>query len=397
MEPEWHGHFTELVSFVTTNTCIRIDSETIDIPSDVRKQFYELFDLVRKSFVEEHFASQLVKGQTLCNAWAEVNASIEQSGFGPIEIHPELNWFMLNPIDGLKRQLYNALFSLLRSEIDLQTFGKQGHKLVSDAFDKFYRLGYMYWIQLALFTALQADKNYRVPVIDSVADVLMGEGHENPGDHLGNVPALEECTTVTFIQQPIVSFMAPRIILHSTKLQQLLGLCTDFVEPQWRTNELNNTLEWYNLPALLKAHNLEKPRPDYKMPIEFTRIMSDILVYTTHSSDDIRLVADYYHFLRPDLCLDVMEQPDWYEKGGLEIIKKRHSVMRPRRGTYILCLEQPQQAVIDELAPKQLVVPNARDQQENTMIVDHVQDLRLLHCGLDVQQLGMLVDILGVE
>jgi len=416
VKARWQECFTELVSFITANPGIRVEEGTV--PSDVREQFYGLFNCVRESYVEEKFALQLAKGRIMSNAWAEVNAGIKRAGFGPVEIPPELNWFMLNPLDGLRRSLYDLLFALIRGKIDILAFEQRGYKEVSEAFACYYRLGYIYWIQLALIVALQADKNYRVPVIDKTIDALMGEGHENPGDHLGKVPEMEECTNITFIQQAIVSFMVPRIVVHSTRMQKLLGLCTDFVEPQWRAGEVNSNLEWFNLSALLEEHKLEKPRPDYQMPIEFNQIMSDILVYAAHGGAEIGLVADRYNFLRPDWCLEIMECDDWYEKGELERIRKHHSVMKPRYGTYILCLEQPLQAAIDELAPKLQVIPDVvgilaaegkvdmpsesdllGDAEGTTLSpkngVEQIQDIHLLHCGFDSEMLDMMVEVMS--
>jgi len=409
VEYQWQKHHTELLSYIAANPSIVIEGDVVRIPGDVRERFYSIFNRIRQSFVEENYAPQLAMGKALSNAWAEIIASTEQTGFGPVDISANVNCFMLNPLDGLMRQLLGPANSLLRRKIDILGFEQQGHKEVSEAFESYYRLGYMYWVQLALIKALQIDKNYRVPVIDSSTEVAMGEGHETPGFHVDNVPELEERAKVSFIQHPTVSFMTSQVIVHSTKLKGLVGLCSDFVEPHWSSCGANNSLEWFDLPALLKEHKIDKPRPDYRDYIKFNRIMSDVLVYTTNNTNNIKLVADHYRFLRPDLCLEVMAQSDWYEKGKLEIVKKHHSVMQPRRGTYVICLEQPPQAAIDELMPKSQNVKDSTGAMDGSTQqadaagaelssserVEQVCDIHLVHVGLDASKLGTIVDAMS--
>ena len=157
---------------------------------------------------------------------------------------------------------------------------KQAKKLVTDAFSKSFREGYLYWVELSLVAELGGDKSYRVPAVDELMDNLMGEGHENVGQHMSSIPEAIEIRNISFLQHPVVSFMTPRIFMHSTSLDKLVALHSDYVEPQWTANRVSENAEWYDFISLRNEHDVSRLRPDLKLPIELGKILPDIMLYT---------------------------------------------------------------------------------------------------------------------
>lgn len=374
MVSQWKTRYIELTDFVKSNPSIKIGSSIVSIPLPVRREFYSIFDSVRKSFIEDNCAGYINLGTKLGIAYAKTDSAIvDKLGLEPVEIYQETQWFLNDPVDGLMRVLFDPLFQLLKGVIDLETFQNESPKLIENAFYNYLREDYLYLVQMALVAALGADKSYRTPVIDDISDNLMGEGHENVGQHTGDVPAPLEVSNISLVQRNVVSFVTPRIIIHSAELSRFIGLHSNFVEPQWTANNVNPNIEWLDFIALRNDYGVTKIRPDIKSPIEFGKILPDILIYSSAEVNNLALVADHKYIMRPDLSIEVMENPSWQQQGKLPVIKQHHSVMRPRLGTYIICLEP---APLDAIT------------------VEEYPDIHLINAGFDMEQLNILIDVL---
>jgi hypothetical protein len=156
---------------------------------------------------------------------------------------------------------------------------------------------------------------------------------------------------------------------------------------------------------------LEKIRPDQKILPDLAKIMPDIAVYTAEETEDIRLIADYRHIMRPHLAIEIMEESDWYDKGKLSSVKRHHSVMKPQFGTFIICREPPPQAAIDELAPKpaaaeqtsdstspvesQTTSPEIQLQNAPGPVPEPPLDIHILEVKYDKSRLEPLIDALN--
>jgi hypothetical protein len=314
-------------------------------------------------------------------------------------------------VDGLARYFSDDLFAVLKGELEAAQFEARGLKRVTPMFNDFFKEGYRRWTAAALLDRLDADKAFRVSAVDEIGDPLMGEGHENPGQRVDYVPEAQPATAMSFQQHPIISFVTPKALVWSAKLGLFAAIHSDFVEPFWTAREVSEKVEWLNFTALKTDHGVAKIRPDLKVTPSLSRILPDIVVYTSENIEDLVLVADHARIARPDLAVEVMEEADWFEKGGLAAVKLHHRLLKPRFGTYIVCREAPPQAAFDELAPKPPAPPEAASGEisaqagEGSKPVSEAQppvpasapevlDIHIIGAGYDASRLDAVISAL---
>jgi hypothetical protein len=353
MESSWKNTLAQLQAYVKANPGITIAPGIIILPEEVRPGFYSLFDRVENDFVRENFPGFIELGTSLSAAWAAVSqATVDSMKLESLGIAPALRWFLNNPVDGLSRYFSDDLFAILKGEIDPAEFETRNLRHVPPMFAAFFKQGYRRWVQTAILGRLGASKIMRVPAIDEIADPLMGEGHENPGQHVASLPEAVPASSISFEQHPIISFVVPKVLVWSEKAGRYVSMHSEFVEPYWKAREVSERVEWLNFTALKQAHGLAKARPDLKIPTDLARILPDVMFHTADELEDLIMVADHGRIARPDLAVEIMEEADWFEKGRLAAVKLHDKLLKPRYGTFIVCREAPPQAAFDELAPK---------------------------------------------
>ena len=393
METNWQTTLEQLKEYIRGNPGISIGKNMTVIPGEVRTEFYRLFDKIEADFVREYAPNKLSKSYELSAAWLATSKSLSsQLGLKSIVIAQNVMWFLNDPLDGLTRALSDPLFDVLKGESDSDAFIEKSRKLVDSAFAAYFNQGYRYWVQVSLLSLLDPDKNYRVPAIDEVQDGLIGEGHENPGQHVALVPEAEPSNDLLLRQHPVVTFVVPKALVWSRRLGKYTALHTEFVEPEWAAREKSREAEWLDYTTLKMDNGLAKLRADQKVLPDLTKIMPDIALYTSGEIYDVSLVADHGHLLKPAISVEVMEEPDWFEKGKLSRVKRHYSVMNPGLGTFVVCLDPPPQAALDELAPKP--APPADQAVAGPAPETHPEpplDIHIIWVGYDMSRLDPIV------
>ena len=388
----WQDTLEQLKDYIKKNPGISLGKNMVVIPGEVRTEFYRLFDKVEADFVRDYAPGPLKQGCELSAVWLEASRNFASKlGLQSIVIAQSVMWFLNDPLDGLTRALSDPLFMVLKGEMDNAAFAEQAKKLVDSNFSDYFNRGYKYWVEVSLLSLLDADKNYAVPALDEVADGLIGEGHENPGQHKALVPEAEESNRMFLLQHPVVSFVVPKALVRSKRLGHYVAMHSEFVEPQWTAREISRDAEWFDFTALKRDNGLTKLRPDQKQLADLTRILPDIALYVSADIYNVSLVADHSNIMRPALSVEVMEDPSWYEKGRLTTIKRHHSVMKPGLGTFIVCLAPPPQAAIDELAPKPPPSAQAGDAAKPETAPEPPLDIHIISAGLDKNRLEPVV------
>jgi len=413
MELTWQNTLAQLQEYIAHNPSISIGNNTVTLPGEVRPEFYRLFDKVETDFIKDNFSDLLERGAELSRAWADITKSVTgQLSLESIVVALSVKWFLNDPLDGLMRSLSNPLFEVLKGKSDMAKFEEDGKRLVSGAFTSYFKEGYRRWATLAVLSLLNPDKNYRVPAVDDIADPLMGEGHENPGQHVAIVPEAEQSNALSFQQQPIISFVVPKVMVWSPLLGRFVALHSEFVEPFWTAREISRNAEWLDFINLKRDNGLLKIRPDQKIFPDLTKMLPDVAIYTAEYLEDIALVADHRHMLRPYLSVEVMEEADWFEKGKLATIKRHHAAMNPRFGTFVICREPPPQAALDELAVKPValnqppavantqaeeekITPEAQGQSGPVTVPEPPPDIHIIGVGYDKSRLESLIEVLS--
>ncbi len=392
METTWQKTLEQLNEYVKNNPDISLGKNMVVIPAEVRNEFYRLFDKVEADFVKDYAPGQLKLGCELSSVWLEASRNlVSKLALQSIVIAPSVMWFLNDPLDGLTRALSDPLFKVLKGEIDSTAFEEQAKKLTDSGFSSYFREGYKYWIEVSLLSMLDPEKNYGVPAVDEVTDGLIGEGHENPGQHKALVPEAAESNRMFLLQHPVVTFVVPKALVRSKRLDSYVAMHSEFVEPQWTAREISRDAEWFDYTALKRDNGLTKLRPDQKQLTDLTRILPDIALYVSDDIYNVSLVADHGNIMRPALSVEVMDDPSWYEKGRLATIKRHHSVMKPRFGTFVVCLAPPPQTALDELEPKTSAIVEHDDANKTETTTTPPLDIHIVWAGFEGVRLETVV------
>jgi hypothetical protein len=340
MPATWQQTYEQLKAFIAAHPSIEISPSCVVITGDIRPEFYRLFDTIRVDFIKENFPGELAKGYELGRNWSEVSqAVIESMGIEEIEITAGVKWFMADPVNGLMRGLFDPLFDLLKDRTDLASFEKKARDVVAADFERFFREGYHRWASISLIKDLDGDKVYSVPAIDYNNNASEMEGDPSGGLREDSVPEAEETKRIVFEYAMICSYLVPRIIIHSRKLNRYVAFRADFYEAKWKARLLSENREWLNI----KAIEQELGRSD---------LWPNLAIYVADDLRDLFLVSDYHKVARPDVMVDFKEKENWYESEGLASIQRHYDALMPIMGAFLVSRVPVPEAAAKELEPK---------------------------------------------
>ncbi len=340
MPTVWQNTYQELKNYIAKNPGIKIDKLIVSIPSDIRHDFYQLFDRVRGEFVRDNAPDSLEKGYALSKAYTKVSQAVtEELSLESIDIPASVAWFLQDPVNGLIRPLFDPLFDLLKDKTDLDAFEQVAVQLMDKAFKKFFKYGYMYWATLGIVHLLAPDKNYRVPATDFHVDPTIGDKDHTPGLREESVPEAHESNQIFLEQSVQTSFIVPKVIVHSTRLGTFVALHSDFFEALWTASMVSADVEWFEISDIKKEYG-------------HTNLWPDLTIYKAEQLNDLTLVADYSRMMRPEIIVETIEDDDWYKKGKLEMVKRHCNILKPRLGSYVVCRDAVPQAATEELKTK---------------------------------------------
>ncbi len=341
MPHNWQMAYGELKEYIAKHPTITIGMNVIRLDDDVRPEFYRLFGAVCTGFLKDNFPELLEKGHVLSRNWGEISRTMMDSlKLELIDVDPSTRWFLLDPNDGLTRGLFDTLFDLLKGKIDLAAFEQAASRGVTHEFARFYHQGYRYWVTLALLKLLSTDKVYHVPPSDYDSD---------PGSHTtltdGSceeiAPSAVEMDKISLEPSFMHSFMVPRIIGHSARLNLYTAFSPDFDYnvASWKVKNPDTELEWHEMAGIVREFGEDKLWPD-------------MAIYLGTNHERLTVTADYWRMARPDVTLEFREDQEWYEREGLEPVRRHYNVLKPKLGSFVVCLEPVPEAALKELEDK---------------------------------------------
>ncbi len=118
-----------------------------------------------------------------------------------------------------------------------------------------------------------------------------------------SVPEAEETKKIVFEYAYICSYLVPRIIIHSRKLNRFVAFRADFYEAKWKARSLSENREWSSISAIEQAFG----RAD---------LWPNLAIYMSDDLRDLFLVSDYHKVARPDIIVDFREKENWYQTEG---------------------------------------------------------------------------------
>lgn len=346
MSSNWQKAYDELKDYISKNPTIEIAPKIVCISSDVRPEFYRLFDKVRSGFLKDNYPALLEKCYVLSKQWDEASrAAVDSLKLESIDLEANTRWFLLDPLDGLIRVLFEPLFDLLKGKNDLAAFEQAAAGMVEDRQIAFSHEGYQSWATLSLLKLLSTDKVYHVPG---------SEVDKDPSSHVEmtvdgvqeSVPDAVEINKISFAHSHMYSFLVPNMIGHSTSLNLFAAFFSDFDynESRWQARMLTSEREWYGMSNITGEFGRGKLWPD-------------LAIYTSEYWKELVVVADSSRMAQPDIIVEFREEEGWYEKEGLELVKRHYNVLKPKLGSFVVCLEPVPEAAIKELEQKPTLQP----------------------------------------
>lgn len=350
MPNTWHEAYKDLKKYISSNPGIEIGPGVVCLPSDIRPEFYRIFDNVRVTYIEDNYPHMLEEGRILVERWNEAKRSaMEALKLQSIETDADINWFLLDPKDGLMRFLFDPLFDLIKGKSDEGSFENQARVALTGAFNKFFSEGYKYWTILSLLKLLSADQVYTVP--DTELD-------KDPYAHmetLAQIDGLEEKapdprerTSISFQHKLKFSFLEPSFIVHSASLNSFVAFVPDYEynESRWQSQRLSPAREWYKMSQI---------QADYGNG----DLWPDIGIYVNDNVKELSVAGDHVWMGQPDIIIETKVHKDWVENRGIETVKRHYNVLKPKIGSYVVCLEPVPVAAAGELEaqPGLMTVP----------------------------------------
>jgi hypothetical protein len=337
MMENWQKAFEELEVFISNHDSIEISSKVVSIPGELRPDFYRLFNAVRASFAKDRFPNYIEDAYELSRNYLEVkNRVCSRLGLTNIELSPQLNWLINDPVDGLIHEVFNTVYDLLKRKIDLAKFEAIADAAISNTYSVLSRDGYNRWITLALLEDAAPDAGFVSLTEDVSTEPGLSEGALVPGHYKASPPRIEPAQRLSFYYTTYTALLVPSIIIHSTRSNCFVSLRTDYHMVYRRAPFLNEDNEWIKTDKIWKDYGRENLWPD-------------LGIYTNTTAEALAVVSDYNQIARPDIIVECKEKADWFKNGDIQSVLRHYYVMQPRQGSFIVCREPVPDDVLRQL------------------------------------------------
>ncbi len=298
-----------LHQFIKDHPEIVITKNEISIPSELRQEFYRLFDDVRRSIVQQHYSSLRVDADLLSDQYCRIEKDIiTRLGVERIFVPIDLFSFLHDPKEGLTRVIYNRLFDLLQGKITDEEFERGAEQDLISAAESLYRLGYEMWAALTIIKLLDPDEGFFVdldqdykPILTELKEIAFGRQAHHP------------------------TLRIPEFVIHSRRLERYVSI------------------------KMAMARELETFVVPYTPPVRPRRKTGDtshaldsrvMLLYFNPTRDEIPIVAEIYErkLTSPDLMIEFITQSEFGDPAALNEIRAHMSALSPKSGISVLLI-----------------------------------------------------------
>jgi hypothetical protein len=352
MSGNWRQRYSELSGLLAQDPGIIVETSSIIIPERVRAEFYQLFDAVRNTFIEETSPNILEESKVLSENYLKAEVEVKKLIKLDDIIKPKpLAWFLEDPVDGLRRRLFDPLFDLLKGRLNIDTFERESSLKIEAAFKTLHNAGYGKWAAVSLIKLFKADRLLQIilrRVARSERIVIQASAS------LEQIPPPHNSEYLSFMHTDEDLLAVPDFIIHTPEIGRYIAIRSDYK------------------PALATATNTSEDREWYLLDSVGVLEPGLIFIYIADNAEEISLVADAKKICRPDLILECRGQKGWYKKEGLKKIKVVHDSLKPILGTYVISKEP---------------VPERESEKQEV-------DIHILAVGFDQSKLEPVTDAL---
>jgi len=310
IKPQWKQKFDILKDYITSNSEIYIDMHEISIPEHLRDKFYEYFDDIRNTFVEDFFDLLSLDVDTLCgNYKVSEKELIDSLELERIDLPVDLMSFLHNPREGMVRWLYNRLFEVIQNKISVEDFEQIAENDLASTTTEMYRLGYETWAIFTIINSLEPDENYSVEM-DEEYNPIVGELKE-----------------VAFGRQFTHSTKRiPEFVIHSKKLKSYVAV----------KMPLAREVDGYYLPHEIPKKMLRDRTGDTSFVLD-SRVMFLSMLKNLEKIPVYAEIAER-KIEGPDIMIEFLTEEDLSDKDKISQVQKRTGIMEPKIGSNIVII-----------------------------------------------------------
>lgn len=383
MSNGWVDRFSELKQYIERNPSIKISPNVVAIPSNVRPEFYRLFDSVRVEFIKDNFPQLITMASDLSTSYTKVEAEvISYLSLNEISLPTSLNWFLRDPVNGLMRLLFDPLFNLIKGKVSPEQFAEEATQKINDGFKDFFRQGFERWVVLALITLLKADKIYEVPCRE--LDTSSMEGQLTVGVIEETPPEPIEAKRIVLQRSIAPAFIVPNFIIHSAVLDSYVSMRLEFGEVPIKARQVSSEREWLGA-YVINRDPLAKP---------------DLLLFVDENLQNLNLIADLSRVCRPDMVIECVEL-DWPETEQKRLVLQ-YDHFQPSLGTFVVSRGPAPESIVKALSPSLQPAESATHtsgadlttQSDSSVNSEPRREIRFLTSGLEVSNLMAIIEYL---
>jgi hypothetical protein len=368
----WLKPYHELEEFISRNPEIEIKPDIVIIPEDARPGFYRLFNTVRAAFITGKFQSLLDEATSLSSSWVTLEPAVMASlGITEIRMPQMLGMMLHQPLDALYRPLFDLLFELLKNKIDTKQFEQQSELYLNSTLRHLLREGYKKWVLLSLLSLLAPDSVMAIPLEEMKDSLYDLQFTERTGCVIDELPPLKKATQLTLgREEQQLPFAIASALVQSRRLNSYVSIAVDLAYASRSTPGAGYGREWLKLRPLGQLSMAEREWPD-------------MVAYIGEQPDDIALVADFSHFLRPDIIIECLNQP--IQIDHMEKIKRDFDFFKPKLGSF----------VVSRLAQSEGSTGEPISKNDSCLIPDAIRNIHILNVGLDPTRLEPIISALS--
>ncbi len=373
MPNKWCDRYEELKDFVVNNPKVEIKRECVAIPQEYKPEFLRRFYITISAFVEEEFPELLERAKPLCQSYLQAEEEIKKNpALSEIKLPPDVRWFISDPVDGLRRELYDSLYDLLKDKISIEQFASFGHRLIPSRNNQLATLSYQYWLVISLANLLKPESFYAV-------DLTVGESSQAIVSVLGPevkpVREPQETNIISLKHHPYDTdiFIVPDIMIRSARINRWVSIKAEPAQATWTADNASENVEWIDIEE-------EPLMPEL------------VLVSTSDKLEDIALVRDNKRIARSDLALICREADDWYEtRKDWHSLQFTQDILNPKLGLHIASRPEVPEEVSKKLEFNKVL--KSLSTQEGGE--EDIKGVQIANIGLDLSRLEQYVDMLA--
>ena len=328
----WKQKYEELAGFINSHPEIEITRTKWSIPEEVKKDFFNFFDSVRVSFVEQYHSSIIKESEAFVASYKEAAAkALNNSSLDGITASLEFEAFLKDPKAALIKPLFNPLYNLTKGKINADDFENTAIDLVKLLPHKLQAMVYEKWIILSLFNLLKPDELYHCYVKKSDDRKKKYRIHMD-SKRLQSTPFPVKTSLLSWEFDPMTIITNPDFIIHTSALKnnKYIAIKTNFMMSTHPTVVPSNKREWFPI------------KTDFKLD------EGVILVYIADNPIDICIVSQDEQICRPDLVIKYKARTIGDINQWLDNAQKEAESLQPIYGSFLVS-KQPSGITNDEL------------------------------------------------